>query len=73
MRRVAPTAVWSSASSVTVVPASRAAAQIRAMFSVAVFSPCSGRNKPTAVAFTETSQSPRAVSPAADSSPSSPT
>ena len=43
MRRVASTRVCSSMSTVTVVPALRAAAQIRAMFSVAVFIPCSAR------------------------------
>src|ERR1700735_2608399 len=45
-------------SSVTVVPAAAAAAQIRAMFSRAVFSPCSGRSRPTAVGLTETSARP---------------
>ena len=39
MRNVASTWLCSSMSTVTVVPAARAAAQMREMFSVAVFSP----------------------------------
>ena len=54
MRSVASILVWSSASSVTVVPAALAAAQILVMFSRAVFSPCSARSSPTAVGLTET-------------------
>jgi len=57
-------------SSVTVVPAASAAAQIRAMFSVAVFSPCSLRPSPTAVGLTETSAAPPRACPAAASRPS---
>ena len=72
MRSVASTRVCSSMSTVTVVPASRAAAQIRAMFSVAVFSPCSARPRPTAVGLTDTSARPPWASPAAASWPSSP-
>ena len=60
----------SSMSRVTVVPALRAAAQIRAMFSVAVFSPWSLRPSPTAVGLTETSAAPRRACPAAASRPS---
>jgi hypothetical protein len=56
IRRVGSIAANSSASSVTVVPASRAAAQILAMFSRAILVP---RNNPTAVGFTETSAAPR--------------
>ena len=59
-------------SRVTVVPAARAAAQIRATFSVAVFSPCSARPRPTAVGLTETSARPPWASPAAASWASSP-
>ena len=50
------------------VPASRAAAQIRLMFSFAVLVP---RNSPTAVGFTETSAAPPWVSPSAPSLPTS--
>ena len=59
-------------SSVTVVPADRAAAQIRATFSAAVFSPCSARPRPTAVGLTETSARPPWASPAPASWASSP-
>jgi hypothetical protein len=55
--------VWSSMSTVTVVPAALAAAQIRAMFAAAVFSPCSGRCRPTAVGLTETSAAPSRARP----------
>ena len=50
------------------VPASRAAAQIRLMFSFAVLVP---RKSPTAVGFTETSAVPPPVSPSAPSLPTS--
>ncbi len=61
-------AVCSSASSVTVVPASAAAAQIRAMFPAAIPVP---RNNPTAVGLTDTSAVPPWVRPSAASRPSS--
>ena len=61
-------AACSSASSVTVVPASAAAAQIRAMLPAAVPAP---RNSPTAVALTETSARPPWLRPSAPSWPSS--
>ena len=65
MRNVASTWLWSSMSTVTVVPAARAAAPMREMFSVAVFSPWSARPRPTAVGLTDTSVAAPAVSPAA--------
>src|SRR5579875_86472 len=54
-------------SRVTVVPAFRAATQILAMFSAAVFSACSARPRPTAVGLTETSARPPADRPSAES------
>ena len=60
-------------STVTVVPAALAATQIRSMLAAAVFSPCSGRCRPSAVGLTETSASPSWLSPPASSLPSSAT
>ncbi len=70
IRSVGSIAVCSSASRVTVVPTSAAAAQIREMLSVAA---CWLRNSPTAVGLTETSVTPPWVSPSAPSLPSSST
>ena len=63
--------VWSSMSSVTVVPALRAAEQIVRALSRATLSPSSGSAWPTADSFTDTSAP--AVSPAAASAPSTAT
>ena len=50
----------------------RAAAQIRAMWPAAVFSPPAARPRPTAVGLTETSARPPLARPAEPSRPSSP-
>ena len=61
--------VWSSMSSVTVVPTAAARSQIRAALSAAIFSPSAGKACPTADSFTETSAA--ALRPASDRSVSS--
>ena len=68
---MASTRVWSSMSSVTVVPAAAAAAQIRARCPAAVFSPCPGSPRPIAVGLTDSSARPPAASPASPSASSS--
>ena len=67
IRSPASVVAWSSASTVTVVPASRAAMAIRSMWSLAIRSSSS---RPTAVGFTDTSTAPPSVSPSAASLPS---
>ncbi len=64
---VASVVVWSSMSTVTVVPAAAAASQIVRAWSVLIFGPSAPSAWPIADSFTETSARPPCVSPASDS------